>query len=109
MSDEFGKLFAGVVIIALGISNLRGNISTLHSYHRKRVKEEDKLPFGRMVGTGTVIAGATVLLCGALDYAAKAFALSVLAAVSKVLIAVGLAVGLGICIYAIIKYNKGLF
>ena len=40
----------GVVCIVLGISNMKGNISSLHSYHRSRVSEEDRIPFGRMVG-----------------------------------------------------------
>lgn len=40
----------GVVCIILGISNMRGNISSLHSYHRHRVSEEDRIPFGKKGG-----------------------------------------------------------
>jgi hypothetical protein len=48
----------GIVCIVLGISNMKGNISSLHSYHRSRVSEEDRIPFGKKVGLGTIIIGA---------------------------------------------------
>ena len=35
----------GIVVIVIGMKNRNGNISMLHSYHIKNVKEEDKLPF----------------------------------------------------------------
>ena len=47
----------GAIIFAIGISNRKGNISMLHSYHTKRIKEEDKLPFGKIVGLGMMIIG----------------------------------------------------
>ena len=40
----------GVVCIVLGISNMKGNISSLHSYHRNRVSEEDRIPFCKNSG-----------------------------------------------------------
>lgn len=52
----------GAVCIILGISNMRGNISSLHSYHRQRVSEENVLPFGRLVGLGTIIVGAGIII-----------------------------------------------
>ena len=45
----------GAVIIGLGVQNMKGNISSLHRYHRKRVTEEDRIPFGRKVGLGSII------------------------------------------------------
>ena len=39
----------GVICIILGVSNMKGNINSLHSYHRHRVSEEDRLPFGSLV------------------------------------------------------------
>ena len=50
----------GIICIFIGVSNMRGNISTIHSYHRHRVSEEDRLPFGRLVGLGTIICGAAI-------------------------------------------------
>ena len=34
-------LILGVFISVVGIVNIKGNISTIHSYNRRRVKEED--------------------------------------------------------------------
>ena len=34
-------LVLGICISVLGIVNIRGNISTIHSYNRRKVKEED--------------------------------------------------------------------
>ena len=38
-------LIVGIICIVLGVLNMRGNISSIHSYHRQRVKEEDIIPF----------------------------------------------------------------
>ena len=55
MTSFIGTLIVGVVCIVLGISNMRGNISSLHSYHRHRVTAEDRIPFGKMVGKYDII------------------------------------------------------
>ena len=36
-------LILGVFISVMGIVNIKGNISTIHSYNRRKVKEEDCL------------------------------------------------------------------
>ena len=59
-------LIIGIVLIVIGISNTRGNISSLHSYHRNRVSEEDKIPFGRLVGLGTIVIGIGIIIFSAL-------------------------------------------
>ena len=60
----------GIVCIVLGFSNRKGNINSLHSYHRERVSEEDRLPFGKAVGLGTIIIGVALIVNGALTAAA---------------------------------------
>ena len=57
MDSLLVPVIVGIIVIVLGVQNLKGNIELLHRYHRKRVSDEDRLPFGRKVGTGTVIAG----------------------------------------------------
>lgn len=54
-------LVLGICISVLGIVNIRGNISRIHSYNRRKVKEEDVPKYGKAVGTGTLIMG--YLLC----------------------------------------------
>lgn len=61
MTDWIVTLLVGVVCIILGIMNMRGNISSLHAYHRRRVREEDKIPFGKKIGLGTLLCGAAIV------------------------------------------------
>ena len=81
----------------------------LHSYHVKRVSEEDKAPFGKMVGLGTIIIGMALTLMGGLYLAASITNRSLYADIGNGLLMVGLVLGLGISFYAMIKYNKGIF
>lgn len=52
MGDVIGPIIIGVLISALGIMNMKGNISSLHWYHRQRVSPNDVKPFGKSVGFG---------------------------------------------------------
>ena len=53
--DNLILLILGLFISVLGITNIKGNISTIHSYNRRKVKEEDIPKYGKVVGTGTLI------------------------------------------------------
>lgn len=99
----------GIVFIVLGIIHLKGNISLLHSYHRKRVKEEYKVPFGRMTGTGIIIIGGALIVSGVLSYLSTYLQMEVLMTISYVVTGVGFVAGLIFIFYAMIKYNKGVF
>ncbi len=107
--DKIIQIILGVLFIVIGIINRKGNISLLHSYHRKRVSEEDKLPLGKMVGLGMIIIGATLILVGVLSIIENALQESVLSTIKLIVLAVGLILGLGINLYAINKFNKGIF
>ena len=50
--DNIALLILGIFISVIGIVNMTGNISTIHSYNRRKVKEEDVPKYGRAVGTG---------------------------------------------------------
>ena len=45
MGEFIIQIIIGIALIIVGIFNTKGNILLLHSYHRKRVKEEDRIPF----------------------------------------------------------------
>ena len=92
----------GIVCIVIGILNTKGHISMLHSYHVKRVKEEDKIPFGKKVGTGTIIVGCSIMVSGVLSMLNYTV-------ISNVITGAGLTAGLIIIFYAMFKYNKGIF
>lgn len=99
----------GVVCIVLGISNMRGNISSLHSYHRYRVSEEDRIPFGKKVGLGTIICGCAVMAFSIFSAITLYTENQIFVIVGTVLLIAGLVVGLGLSFYTMIKYNKGIF
>ena len=58
----------GLLIAAMGLTNWKGNLSTLHWYHRHRVTEENRMVFGRLVGAGTMLIGAALILGAAYLY-----------------------------------------
>ena len=109
MKEFIISLIIAITLIVIGVLNTRGNISTLHSYHRKRVSEENRLPFGRLVGLGTIIVGVAVMICGVLSLIAFYNNSQTLTIIGTVFLIVGTTVGLGITFYAMIKYNKGIF
>ena len=109
MYEYIFAILVGVVCIVIGILNMGGNVSMLHSYHRKRVKEEDILPFGRLVGIGMMVVGAAITVSGVLSMIAYKTENKTLDVVGYVIIGIGLAVGLGFAFYAMKKYNKGIF
>ena len=102
-------IIAGIVLIVVGILNTKGNLSTIHRYHIKRVTPENALPFGRLVGLGTIIIGASLILLGVFTLISVLAKSRTFEIVGLIIFGVGLLVGIGFSFYAMIKYNKGLF
>ena len=59
----------GIILSVIGVINMTGNISSVHGYHRKRVTEENKKAFGKLVGGGTLIIGLAMIVYGILLFA----------------------------------------
>ncbi|MBQ6847363.1 MAG: hypothetical protein IJO62_00395, partial [Clostridia bacterium] len=81
----------------------------LHSYHRKRVADEDRLPLGKKVGLGMIIIGISLIIFGGLSLVTELLEIEIFRIMGCVLLIVGMVIGLVISLSAIIKYNKGLF
>ena len=109
MTSNIATLIVGVICIAIGISNMRGNISSLHSYHRSRVSEEDRIPFGKQVGLGMIIIGTGIIVYSILSYVSLYTENNIFALVGTVLLIISIILGLVISFRAMIKYNKGIF
>ena len=109
MSGFLVTLVAGIVCIVLGISNMGGNISSIHSYHRARVSEADRLPFGRQVGLGTIIVGIGIVAFSILSAVTHYTENPLFGFIGIILLLLGLLVGLALSFHAMIKYNKGIF
>lgn len=102
-------ILAGIACIVMGIFNMHGYIGTLKRKHRKRVAEADVLPFGRKIGLSTIIMGVALFLFGVFSAIVYFTENTVLQWVGTGILITGLAVGLPISVYAMIKYNKGIF
>lgn len=109
MDNFFMPGILGVILIVLGIMNMKGNISSLHWYHRQRVTEEDRKPFGKLVGLGTLIIGIALVISGILFWISEVTATELWLIIGCVITVVGIVVGLVLSFYAMIKYNKGIF
>ena len=109
MAGNIVAFLVGVVCIVLGISNTRGNISSLHSYHRSRVSEEDRIPFGKQVGLGTIIVGIGIIVFSVLSSVTLYTENDIFILVGTAVLIIGIILGLVISFRAMIKYNKGIF
>jgi len=99
--DNIALLILGIFISVIGIVNMTGNISTIHSYNRRKVTEEDVPKYGRAVGTGTLIIGVSLIAAFVTTFWSET-------AMSFIVIP-ALVIGLGFILYAQFKYNKGIF
>ena len=109
MAGNAVAFLVGIVCVILGISNMRGNISSLHSYHRHRVSEEDRIPFGKQVGLGTVMIGIGIIVFSILSSVTLYTENNIFILVGTVFLIVGIVFGLVMNFCAMIKYNKGIF
>ena len=94
-------LILGVFISVMGIINIKGNISTIHSYNRRKIKEEDVPKYGKAVGTGTLIIGISLVLRFIVSFWSEE--------IMGFIILPAVIVGLCFMLYGQIKYNKGIF
>ena len=99
--EYLGLLVMGILLSTLGIVNIRGNISTIHAWTRKRVKEADIPRYGRAIGAGTLVIGAALIVSYLVTFWN--------AAVIDYIILPGLGIGLALILYAQLKYNHGIF
>jgi len=99
----------GLFLSVLGILNMMGNINSLHWYHRQRVTEADRVPFGRVVGSGTLIIGVAAILFGILSLITDLSGRPIFSLIGTVMLCISVVVGLALSFYGMIKYNKGIF
>ena len=99
----------GLLVCVLGIINMTGNISSLHWYHRHRVTEGNRKPFGKLVGLGTLIIGFAMIIFGVLFLIFEQTQLGALVIIGVVELLAGIIVGMIVSFYAMKKYNGGIF
>ena len=95
-------IFLGLILIVIGIFNRKGNISTIHWYNRRKVSAADRSAYGKWMGLGTILCGAGLMAGGIFQYFASE-------GIWSIPVVVGLVIGLGLMLYAQLKFNHGLF
>lgn len=99
--DNILLLVFGICLSVLGIINIKGNISTIHSYNRRNMKEEDIPKYGKAVGTGTLVIGASLILSYLVTFWNQASI--------DYIVLPAMVVGLAFILYGQLKYNHGIF
>lgn len=106
MGGNVTMLVFGVILVIIGIENIRGNIASIHWYNRTRITEETRAGYGKYVGIGTLIIAGGLILSAILNMLVKTNA-AVLAGCVITLVTV--VVGIAFILYAQFKFNKGIF
>ena len=104
MSKEtIGFAAVGIILIVLGIITWKKQTTAfLHSYHYKKVKEEDLPAYTRQMGIGQIVIGIAFCL-------AALFRLLSQMTVSWVVLAVGVVIGAALIFKAQSNHNGSLF
>lgn len=95
-------LVLGICIIILGIVNIKGNISAIHWYNRRKITQETSKQYGKAMGIGSVIIGLSMSITAILQMIFKIETLWYITVI-------GIVIGLIFMLYGQIKYNKGIF
>lgn len=109
MQTFISTAFIGLFVVVIGIINMTGNISSLHWYNRQRVSEDNVKSYGKSIGLGTLIIGLSLIIFGVLYLIFDITRMMFFNVIGIVLLILGLAIGLIMSIYAMIRYNKGIF
>ena len=99
----------GLAVCVIGIVNMKGKVSSLHQYHRKRVREENKKAFCKLVGLGTLIIGIALIVYGTLFFVFEKTQWKAFAVIGTVELMASIIAGMTINFYAMKKYNGGVF
>ncbi len=100
--DNILLLLIGIMFCLIGGLNMTGYIGTVHSYNRRKLKEEDVPKYGKAVGIGMIIMGISFVV----DFVLLLFDLEL---VMTIVTIAAMTVGLAFILYAQFKYNKGIF
>ena len=102
LRDCIGMIAIGIIILLLGVFNLKGNIASIHWYNRRKVTKENQIPYCRLHGFGSAIIGISMIISAILQALGNI-------ELSGAITLAGVVIGLVLMLYAQFKYNKGIF
>ena len=99
--DNLALLIFGLLLSVMGIVNMTGDIGTIHSYNRRKIREEDIPKYGKAVGVGTLIIGISLVIAFIATFWKEELVAFILLP--------AIVAGLALILYAQFKYNRGIF
>ncbi len=106
MAVNIPMLILGILMVFIGIENVKGNIASIHWYNRRRITEETRPKYGKLMGVGTLIIAGGLIFSAILNMLVR---MNVVVVISSAITLITVIVGILIMLYAQIKYNKGIF
>lgn len=102
LRENISMIAIGILLILLGVFNLKGNIASIHWYNRRKVSKENQIPYCRLHGFGSVIIGASMIVSAIVQALGNI-------ELGGLITLVGVIIGFTLMLYAQFKYNKGIF
>ena len=102
MKENITSLILAIACFVIAKAHFEGNVSSIHSYHLRRIHEKDLKDYARTMGIGMMIIGLGCFM----NLLARLFHLFLLGEIGMM---IGIVVGMVIMIYAQMKYNHGIF
>ena len=102
-------LIVGALCTSFGFSNMHKNASSLPFDASSYASEEDRIQLGRKIGLAAVFVGFGVMLFGGFFAVGRYTEQRVFFYVATGLLLAGLAVGVALSVYGILRYLKGIF
>ncbi len=102
LRENISMMAIGILLILLGVFNLKGNIASIHWYNRRKVSKENQIPYCRLHGLGSGIIGTSLIISAIVQ------ALGSIESGGIITLA-GVMIGFAFMLYAQFKYNKGIF
>ena len=106
MGVNITMLILGVLLVIIGIENVRGNIASIHWYNRTRITEETRPKYGKSMGIGTLVIAGGLIFSAVLNMIVK---MNIAVLIGGAITLITVIVGLAFMLYAQFKYNKGIF
>lgn len=99
MQGAVSQFLIGIIFIVIGVFSLNG-IILLRPYRKKRIKEENKMLYGKKSGIGAIIFGISMVVASLVTYFTN------LREIATFIIIVGFSIGWGMMFLALSKYSK---
>ncbi|MBQ7008570.1 MAG: hypothetical protein IJN05_05060 [Ruminococcus sp.] len=106
MAVNIPMLILGILMVFIGIENVKGNIASIHWYNRRRITEETRPKYGKLMGIGTLVIAGGLIFSAVLNMIVK---MNIAVLIGGAITLITVIVGIAFILYAQFKYNKGIF